>query len=1223
MQSVKHGPAEAVSRQGISLRTRLMGAFIIILAMFALAGIVSVWAFYGVERAATEASSLNDVRADLDGLEISVVRQEGALRGLVLSGGNQRYLDTLSDMSGRIDEQLAGLQALTLWSAGEIQSLNALQTLEKKWRYTVAQPIMAKIQRGELASARQTLNDGASLSIYDPMRDALSTFRHTVNNALDVRQTELAAQERAARTTLIGMLVFAILVGLAAIWMTQRRVTSPLAALTATTERLTRGERDLGVAHQDQRDEIGTLARAIERFRLGLITQDRQSWVGDHRGRLVAMMHDFEDDKALAEALLAEIAPLMGAGAAALLAPISAGADDDETRAFHALACYGCSRPADWQVRPGEGLIGQVLVNPRPLTLDGVPSEYAAIETATGAARPRLVMIAPAEVGGHVEAVLELALFEPPSPWALELFESILPNAALALLALARGRRTRTLLAESQARTEALRESETALRRQQNAMQEANAELRAQSEELGAQAEELRASEEALKVQSDALQATNEELRTKQEIMSGQQEELSRMNTEARERADALARANQYKSEFLANMSHELRTPLNSLLILSRSLADNDEGNLDPEQVEAATIIHESGSNLLALINDILDLSKIEAGKMTVSPMPTAISALVRRIERDFTHVAQRKGLRFAVDVADGAPAEVVTDSGKLEQIVRNLVSNAIKFTASGEVRVEIAPAPADIALRRTDTTADALFAVHVIDQGIGIPEARLEQIFQAFEQVDASTSRHYGGTGLGLSISRELTSLLGGEIHVRSRLGEGSRFTALVARRLPIDEIGSSVSVEALEPGHTGDTARPAPDTGVPSADRGDVATSRARPLLLIIDDDTTFARVVRDVAHQRGFDVASAFDGERGLDIARQSTPDAIVLDLGLPGMDGWAVLDRLKASARTREIPVHIVSAADDPGQARRAGAVGYLQKPIAQADLDTLFTRAETLSGRPAQRILVIDDDQDAQTAIGHLLRREAIEITPETTGAAGLAALDTGTYDCIVLDLHLPDINGFDLLERIATRPNSPPVVVYSGRELSDEEVARLRAHTDSIVIKGSHAQDRLLDEISLFFHRLIDDDQTPTRAAGLPVAPVATPIPPDERRDLTGTTALLVDDDMRNTFALSRVLRTTGLKVLMAADGFKALDQLAANDDVAVVLMDIMMPGMDGYETIRRIRAQEAYKDLPIIALTAKAMPGDREKCLAAGADDYLTKPLDTDLLITRVEALV
>jgi CheY-like chemotaxis protein/signal transduction histidine kinase/CHASE3 domain sensor protein len=1196
----------------LSIRQGLVGSVVFILLLFGTACAVSFIAFENVRSARVLSGDVTSALMRTAELEEAVTRSQSALRAYALSG-DARFVDTIDRMTGQYQTALEALYEYSAQSAKQRHRLDEIKRLQREWQSSVILPVIEEVKEGNLQQARGDLTGGAGTNLTDPLRKTLDQFRFQVQNELDSSVALINYRQDRARWVLLGVLLFGLLTGLFTVRAVVRRVTRPLGALARMTTRLAQGERDLHVYFRERNDEIGQVANALEKFRQIILEQDRQAWIRDHRARLTVALQKCKTEQEVGKRLLEEIAPLFGVGYAALFTPV-AGADNEDT--FALVASYGYCRDVAQTFEVGEGLVGQVLANGKQILMNDVPANYLTVRSGLGEAVPKVLMIAPAKAAGSILGVLELGMLREPSEAQQELLDTLLPSVGLGLLSLARTRRAVELLEQSRAQTEALKESEQRLRDRQEELKNANSELRMQSEELNAQSEELRASEEELKVQSDELQATNEELRQRQELMRKQQQELARLHAETKRRAEALAQTSQYKSDFLANMSHELRTPLNSLLILSRSLADNTSGHLDEEESEAAAIIHESGTGLLSLINDILDLSKIEAGKMAVTPERTPVDGIVRRIERDFAHVAQRKGIAFEVHVGAGVPDMLVTDSGKLDQVIRNLVSNAIKFTEHGTVRVEIVVPAADTVFRTEGLVADDALAIHIIDDGIGIPKNRLEQIFQAFEQVDAGTSRTYGGTGLGLSISRELARLLGGEISVESELGEGSRFSIYVRRVLDVDiEISPTVSDKAL--------TRRIDEESTPLKQRSPVARGgeHERAHVLIIDDDVNFARIVAKAAEERGFDCSTASNGDRGLDMVRQQLPDAIVLDLGLPGMDGWAVLDRLKANERTRNIPVHIVSAADDNGRSKQAGAVGYLSKPVSKEDLETLFARAEVLSGRQARRVLVVDDDRGAHTAINHLLQTESVDITAVVSGAEAIQRLDAEDFDCVVLDLSLPDISGFDLLEQIAERDDAPPVVVYSARELSEEETRRLRAHTDSIVIKGSRAQERLLDEVSLFFHQLTERRDTgvvKTKAVDSESAARAVVAP-----NLAGQTALLVDDDMRNTFALSRALREKGLKVLMASDGFKALDQLAANPQVTIVLMDIMMPGMDGYETIRRIRAQSEYETLPIIALTAKAMTGDREKCIEAGATEYLPKPLDIQALLKLMARLL
>ena len=706
-----------------------------------------------------------------------------------------------------------------------------------------------------------------------------------------------------------------------------------------------------------------------------------------------------------------------------------------------------------------------------------------------------------------------------------------------------------------------------------------------------------------MRSQAEELQASNEELREKTDRLNRQKYVLEELQQETADKAAELARASQYKSEFLANMSHELRTPLNSLLILSRSLADNDSGNLDGEQVESAHIIHDAGTSLLHLINDILDLSKIEAGKMELVIDELPLASLEQRLRRTFAHVAEEKGLGFTLDIEPGLPAVLRTDGTKLGQIANNLLSNAFKFTARGSVGVHIGRPTSEIMVPLA-LQEQPLIALTVSDTGIGIPADKFQRIFNAFEQVDAGTSRQFGGTGLGLAISRRMAMLLGGDITLHSESGQGSRFSVLLPEVPPEPAHDAGEDAPSSRPKPLARLASPSLLPDAVDDDRGTLLPGQTT--ILVIEDDPAFARILIDMIHRKGYRALAAGDGETGLQLAREHHPTGILLDVMLPTMDGWAVIDQLKADEATRAIPVHFISATDEATRGLEHGAVGFLTKPVSRAAIDSAFKRLLHFAEGHQRHLLIVDDEADSRTAVRTMLAADDVLIDEAGTAEDALRKTAHTRYDCIVLDLGLPGMSGMELLAQLSKQPGGvPPVVVYSGRDLNSEENLLLRQYTDSIVVKGARSPERLLDEVSLFLHSI---QHAPRRTAAM--APTA---------ELAGRRVLLVDDDMRNLFALSRVLRGWGLVVGMAQDGQKALKALADEEAPELVLMDIMMPGMDGYGTIRAIRAQARFATLPIIALTAKAMRGDREKCLEMGASDYLSKPIDIDKLASMM----
>ena len=719
-----------------------------------------------------------------------------------------------------------------------------------------------------------------------------------------------------------------------------------------------------------------------------------------------------------------------------------------------------------------------------------------------------------------------------------------------------------------------------------------------------------------LQSQQKELQQTNEEIALKAQLLAEQKNEVERKNQEIEqarhaleEKAAELALTSRYKSEFLANMSHELRTPLNSILILGQQLAENPETNLSPRQVEFAKTIHAAGTDLLHLISDILDLSKIESGTVTVDSEEIAFTHLRENLERGFRHDADRRHLDFSVELAPELGRAIHTDPKRLQQILKNLLSNALKFTERGSVRLKARVAtegwsPGHAIL----DSAPTVVAFEVTDTGIGISPEKQKIVFEAFQQADAGTSRKYGGTGLGLAISREIAGLLGGELKLNSAVGEGSTFTLY----LPLTYVGSQdnaprASMPQLRAAVAASEAA-LPHRVETADDRDDLDGSR--PTLLVVEDDPHYATVLRDLARARGFQVLTASTGADALRLVREYKPQAITLDIFLPDMLGWTVLARLKQDSTTRHIPVQIVTVEEERHQSIERGAFSYLAKPGSTEHIAAALERIRLYTLPRVKRLLVVEDDPGERLSIEALLQHDDVEIDAVDTGADALARLREQAYDCAVLDLRLPDMTGFELLERIEQEPalQDLPVIVFTGKELTADESQRLRKAAKAVVIKGVESPERLLDETSLFLHRVIAD------------------LPPAKQKmvqslhesdhALKQKRVLVVDDDVRNIFALSSVLERHGMQVLTAGTGQEAIEKVGHDTDIDLVLMDIMMPGMDGYDTIRAIRDMPESRALPIVALTAKAMKGDREKCLEAGASDYLAKPVVTDQLL-------
>jgi CheY-like chemotaxis protein len=820
---------------------------------------------------------------------------------------------------------------------------------------------------------------------------------------------------------------------------------------------------------------------------------------------------------------------------------------------------------------------------------------------------------------------VELASFMPFGQIHQIFLDQLAESVGVVINMITANMRTEELLLQSQKLTQELQSQSQELQAQQEELRRTNAELEAQ-------AKTLKASEEALKEQQEELQQVNEELEEKASLLAERNRQVEQKNSEVEaarvaleEKAEQLALSSKYKSEFLANMSHELRTPLNSLLILARLLTENQEGNLTEKQVEYADTILGAGTDLLTLINDVLDLSKIEAGRMDINPADILMADIRDFVRRSFQPVAEQKGLKFNVDVDPSLPESLYTDGQRLQQVLKNLLSNAFKFTQEGDVTLTIREAEKSRRFANPSLDeAEHVVAFSVSDTGIGIPRDKQRLIFEAFQQADGTTSRKYGGTGLGLSISREIARLLGGEIRVESTEGVGSTFTLFLPSTYDGPETASEPDTDAAPTPY-----QPQPRLMPPSRPAGERRASPPRErtevsmhddrsgieagdrVVLIIENDVNFARILLEMARDKDFKAIVALDGETGLDLAQEYQPDAITLDIDLPGIDGWTVLDRLKHSSATRHIPVHIVSGIDKRQRGLKLGAVSYLEKPVSKEALDGAFDRITQFIDEPVRSLLIIEDNEAQRRSMVELIGEDDVNITAVPSAEEALELLSKQRFDCIVLDLGLEDMNGFTLLERIKATPEvqDVPIIIYTGKELSAAEETQLRRYAETIIVKDVKSPERLLDETALFLHR------------------VEAKLPEQKRKMLerlhnTDATfadkkVMIVDDDVRNIFSLTSVLESYNMNVIFAENGKDAIRVLEENPDVELVLMDVMMPEMDGYETTRAIRQMEQYKSLPIIAVTAKAMKGDREKTLAAGASDYITKPVDTEQLLS------
>jgi HAMP domain-containing protein/CheY-like chemotaxis protein/signal transduction histidine kinase len=1077
-------------------------------------------------------------------------------------------------------------------------------------------------------------------------RGEILELKNTINTMVDQLSTFAAEVTRVAKEVgTEGKLgVQAQVEGVSGVWkgLTDNvnqlagTLTTQLRAISEVSTAVTQGDLTRSIAVEAQ-GEVAELKDTINQMIANLAETTRanqeQDWLNSNMARFTGMLQGERDLETVSRLIMSELTPLVGSQHGAFFMMESPGGEGDDFE-LRLIASYGYKQrknvPTKFKI--GEALVGQAALEQKSILVTQAPDDYVRITSGLGEGAPVNVMVLPVLFEDQVMAIIELASFQRFTPVQQAFLEQLSESIGVVLNTIQANMRTEELLQQSQQLTQELQSQSEELQAQQEELQQTN-------KELEEQAASLKASEELLQTQQEELQQTNEELEEKAQLLEEQNRRIEIKNREIElaraaleEKAEQLALSSRYKSQFLANMSHELRTPLNSLLILARLLAENPDDNLNEKQIEFANTIYSAGSDLLDLINDILDLSKVEAGRMDVHVSDVKLSDLRDFVERSFRPIAHDKGLGFEIEVhGANVPPTVETDEQRIQQILKNLLSNAFKFTESGHVKLRIGVAEGRQFASETLSRADAVLEFAVVDTGVGIPNDKLRLIFEAFQQADGTTSRRYGGTGLGLSISREIARLLGGEIHVESTVGDGSTFTLFLPatfqphEHLPRDEFAEAAVVlpsEVLD----GDGATPAPPPvpaeAQPELDPAMLLPSDVRDdrdeiqegdrVVLIIEDDSELARTELEVARERGFKGIVALRGDSGLALAHEFKPDAIILDMKLPVMDGWTVLDHLKHHPETRHIPVHIVSGANGRQNALRAGAVAFLEKPISREGLEETFAEIRSFIDRGVKRLLVVEDDKAQRDSVVELIGSgEDVDVTAVDSSEAALEALELQHYDCMVVDLKLPEMGGFDLLEKIKAeeRFSAIPVIVYTGKELTRREETKLRKFADTIVVKDASSPERLLDETSLFLHR-IEGKLPQEKRRMLEQLHSAEEVFNDKK-------ILIVDDDVRNVFALTSVLEAHGMEVLYAENGRDGIDVLRRNPEVDLVLMDIMMPELDGYETIRAIREDEAFKQLPIISLTAKAMKGDREKSIASGASDYITKPVDTDQLLS------
>lgn len=1121
-------------------------------------------------------------------------------RGFLLSNGNEVFLEPYKTSRQKVLTSYANLKMLTEDNTLQQENLRqALNLINEK--YAQMEITIKLVKQGEFGPRYEREKNEAMLKgkvVMDNLRNVISRMKGLEKKLLDARTKEQTKYIVYTPPLVLVAALISILITVFSYVKIKQDMDKRIAKQKIDEEKYLETSERISImeaiakkiadgnyavrSNDTKQDELGRISTALNEMTASLEKSFNHlkdtTWLQTGSVKLSDAMRGERNIHRLSTNLINSIIDYLDA-------PLGTLYLVGQHKHLSLIGSFAAS-DAPKNLKAGEGLVGQAVINKKMIVLNELPSNYLAIKSSIGETLPTSLVILPLMYSNEVIAVVELGLLRSLTTIEQEFLSANAEAIGIGLNAALDYEKLQHLLEETQAQSEEL--------------QTQHVELENLNTELEAQAQKLQASEEELRVQQEELQQTNEELEERSTL-------LEEKNSDIQRKAEELAVATRYKSEFLANMSHELRTPLNSILLLSRLLTENNEKNLNTDQVEYAKVIQSSGNGLLGLIDEILDLSKIEAGKMNLEYQQVPINAIIDDLQSLFKPVANEKKIEFHVNVQKDVPQVIETDRMRVDQILKNLLSNALKFTSKGSVTMEVKRVPGN----------DKLIRFDVIDTGIGIPRDKQQLVFEAFQQADGSTKRKYGGTGLGLSISRELVKLLNGELMLSSEPGKGSVFSMII----PVIKTNTSyttvVDSYIQEPHEEFVATRPkaAEDqfvtTIIPNSipdDRNSI--TKNDKCILIIEDDTILARALLEYSRKKGYKGLVSVRGDEGLLLALKYKPIGVLLDIYLPVKSGWEVMDELKANAETRHIPIHIMSSNKVKHESLNKGAVDFINKPIAIEQMSDVFKKIEYIVNNKAKKVLIVEENPKHAKALAYFLETCNISSDVKSDLQQGIEALKKEDVDCVILDMEVSNIKSYSLLEEAKknTGMENLPIIIFTGKNLSIAEEQRIKQYADSIIVKTAHSYQRVLDEVSLFLH-LMEGEKEKKKDDFKKLGAL--------NQILNEKTVLVVDDDVRNIFSLSKALEKLKMNVITAVDGNEAMKKLNENPGVDAVLLDMMMPQMDGYQTAAKIREQARWRNLPVIAVTAKAMTGDREKCIEAGASDYITKPIDIDQLLS------